>query len=360
MIARARLAIITAVGLAVLVLAGVAVPRVVRELNCPPPTGGGDTSASAPPFARSGHLLVTNQSGSATLVRLATGAVTHIPVGTEPHGGAVSPDGRWGVVALYGRHVGDQFDGNTLVIIDLAAGRVVRRITTGEHRALHDIAFLPGSSDRVVVTAQRNRQAIEVDILKGEVIGVMDTRGEGSHSLALARDGRTLVTSNEESASISQLDLPARSFVKHIDVGARPYGIAVVSGGTEVWSAVEGQLRVFEVARGRLIDSVPDVELADDLTVSPNGEFVVAADWGCGLLHQVDVATRQVLSRIGPFGRTFALDIAPDNRTAFVTLGRRDRTVAVVDLKTGQIVARYPTQKTPDDVAWGPDPGAPE
>src|SRR4051812_40691759 len=52
---------------------------------------------------RTGNVLVADQeSGTATIVDVATHAATTIPVGTGPHETIVSPDGRWGVVTIYG------------------------------------------------------------------------------------------------------------------------------------------------------------------------------------------------------------------------------------------------------------------
>jgi len=59
-------------------------------------------SASAQ-LPKSGHILVANQqSASATIVDLATNTITHIPVGNGPHEAAISPDGKWGFISVYG------------------------------------------------------------------------------------------------------------------------------------------------------------------------------------------------------------------------------------------------------------------
>ena len=96
--------------------------------------------------ARAGMLVVANQQGaSATIVNTATmETIATLPVGNGPHEAAVSPDGRWAVVTIYGDSKGP---GNTLAVIDLAAMPlpvVTRTITLGQYTRPHGAAFIRG------------------------------------------------------------------------------------------------------------------------------------------------------------------------------------------------------------------------
>ena len=99
--------------------------------------------------ALSGRVLVANQfAGTASLVDLSSGSVTTLDVEGDPHDAVISPDGRWGVVSDFGRRGADGFSGRTLSIVDVGAGRIVRRIDTRELRGLHDLEFRPGAPTR--------------------------------------------------------------------------------------------------------------------------------------------------------------------------------------------------------------------
>lgn len=311
-----------------------------------------DIPGPPPPSATTGQLLVANQgSGTASIVDLATGAVTHLPAGEEPHDTAVSPDGRWGVVSDYGR----ESNGNKLVVIDMAAKSVARVIDLGKHRGAHGIEFLPGSSTRVVVTTQVSRDVVEVDLEKGTVLAAIETRGEGSHALALARDGRTLFTSNEESGSLSRLDLAKRAFVRHYPVGPRPEGIAITPDGREVWTASResGQVRVIDVEKGTVLAAMPGVGTPDNIAMSRDGRRAAIPDFRCGVLHVADVPGRRMIGAITGLARPHMVAFAPDSRVAFVTLGD-EKVAAVIDLDARRVLARYPVGDRPDGVAWGP------
>ena len=343
---------------ALLVLSVVAV-RGQRALHaariCPRPVAEPSTAAGPlPRSATTGRLLVANQqSASASIVDLATGDVTHVPAGVEPHDADVSPDGRWGVVSDYGRKV----DGNKLVVIDMAAKRVARVIDLGEHRGAHDVSFLPGVSDRVVVTTQGSRHVVEVDLEKG-VVAAIETRAEASHTLAVAEDGRTLFTANEESGSLSRLDLAARAFVRHYSVGPRPEGLAITPDGREIWtgSRESEQVRVLDAETGAVRATFPGFATPDRIIISPDGRRAAIADWRCNAVQVADVPGRRVVGAITGLDRPHAVEFAPDNRVAFVTLGRRKGAVAVVDLETRRVLARYPVGDTPDGLGWGPVP----
>lgn len=73
----------------------------------------------------------------------------------------------------------------------------------------------------------------------------------------------------------------------------------------------------------------------------------------------LDVAKRKVARVIALRGTKVAEPSTagvfphPDGRHAFVTV-RNDDSVLVLDLTTGETLARVPAQSSPDGVAWSP------
>jgi DNA-binding beta-propeller fold protein YncE len=86
-----------------------------------------------------GTLIVLNKAeASASLLDATTGTVVAtLPTGTGPHEVAVSPDGRWALVANYGAGEG----GRSLTVLDVPARRVERTIDLGDYRRLHGVAW---------------------------------------------------------------------------------------------------------------------------------------------------------------------------------------------------------------------------
>jgi YVTN family beta-propeller protein len=309
-------------------------------------------SARVQASPRTGILLVANQqSASATLIDLATGSSTEIPVGAGPHEAAISPDGRWGVVTVYGT---GPAPGNQLAIIDIARRAVARMVDLGEYRRPHDVVFLPGSSTRVAVTSEASQRIVIADIARGSVEATVETQAPGSHMLALAADGATLFTANVPAGGVSQLDLAGRRFVRQIAVAPATEGIAITPDGREVWvgSNTAGTVTVITAATGRIATTIPDLGMPYRITISPDGRWALVPDPTGNRVHVIDVARRRPLGEIRGIGSPRGVEIGADNRTAFITLGPEGE-VVVADLVERTVLARHKVGAAPDGVGWG-------
>jgi YVTN family beta-propeller protein len=313
---------------------------------------GAQSGASAARPAGPGVLLVANQGdASASHVDLATGAVTRIPVGTGPHETAISSDGRWGVVTVYGA----QTPGNQLALVDMRTRQTARTIDLGTYRRPHDVQFLPGSTTRVAVTSEASQRVVVVDLEAGAVQGDVETRAQGSHMLALADDGRTLYTANVGSGSVSRLDLSTRSFVSQLPIAARTEGIAITPDGREVWvgSNTAGTVSVVQVARDTVVATLPSLGMPYRIAISRDGRRALIPDPEGNRVHVADVPARRVLGEIAGIGSPRGVEFTPDGRTAFVTLGP-EAEVLVVDVEARRVTGRHAVGAAPDGVAWGP------
>lgn len=331
-----------------LCLASVACARPVATPVAGRPSGMGA------PATRSGVLLVANQqSANASIIDLGTGVVSNLDVGEGPHETVISPDGQWGVVTVYGART----PGNTLAIIDMRERTIERTIDLGTFRRPHDVAFLPGSNSRVVVTSEAAHRIIEVDIETGTVTAQLETGAAGSHMLALASDARTLFSANLGANNISQLDLTERAFVRHVAVGPRPEGIAITPDGREVWvgSNEAGTVTVIETVNGSVVATIPALGFPYRIAMSPDGRRVAVPDPEGNRIHVLDASSHRLLGEVALAGSPRGVDIAPDNRTAFVTLGP-EGAVVVVDLEERRVLRRYAVGAAPDGVGWGPLP----
>jgi len=80
--------------------------------------------------------------------------------------------------------------------------------------------------------------------------------------------------------------------------------------------------------------------------------YVLEVDGRC--LTLLDVKSKEIRSRIELGGNPYAIALAPDAKTAYVSLWSEEA-VAVVDLAAGKVTARWPTGRTPNDVALSTD-----
>ncbi len=335
-----------------------AVASLASAAACATPSAAADAPGGPAPqstaYSTTGVLLVANQqSANASIVNLASGEVTTIPVGTGPHEAAISPDGRWGVVTVYGT----QTPGNRLAIVDMSRRAVARTIDLGQYTRPHDVAFLPGSSSSVVVTSEATQRVVLVNIAAGTVGPAIETRANGSHMLSLTADGRRLFTANVGSGSASEIDLAGRAFVWNLPVGQpQTEGVAVTPDGREVWlgSNQAGSVSVIDTRTGTVAATIPGLGLPYRIAISADGKTAAIPDPQNGRVHVLDVAARRLVGSLEGLGSPRGVDIAPDNRTAYVTLGGPGSEVAVVDLTARTVLRRFTVGSAPDGVGWGP------
>jgi YVTN family beta-propeller protein len=313
------------------------------------------TSALAQPRTTAGTVLVANQqSASATIIDVATQAATTLDVGVGPHETVISPDGKWGVVTIYGVAGAP---GNKLAVIDLAEKRVVRTIDLGEYTRPHGASFLPGSSSRLVVTSETTQNVVLVDVAEGRVLSAVSTRHPGSHMLGVTADGKHLFTANIGWGGISEFDVDKLAFVRDLQVSAQTEGVAVAPDGSTVWlgASQAGTVSVIDTKSWSVATTLSGLGTPYRIGISPNGATAVICNPKDDKIHIADVRTRAIAGEVASLGSPRGVKIAPDNRTAFVTLGA-DNAVAAIDLVDRKVLWKAPVGTSPDGVWYGPPP----
>lgn len=310
------------------------------------------TTTLAQPGASAGTVLVANQqSASATIIDVATRAATTIDVGAGPHETVISPDGRWGIVTIYGLAGAP---GNSIAVVDLAARKVVRTVDLGEYRRPHGAAFLPGSSSRVVVTSEASQNVVLVDVAEGRVISAVPTKHPGSHMLGVTADGKRLFTSNVGWGGISEIGLEPPAFTRDLQVSAQTEGIAVAPDGSTVWLGANqaGTVSIIDTKDWKVAATLTGFGMPYRIGISPDGSTAVICDPKDDKIHVADVKQRKIVGEVTSLGSPRGVKIAPDNRTAFITLGA-ENAVAAVDLTDRKILWKVTVGQSPDGVWYG-------
>ena len=348
---------------AVLVVAAAACTTRVRINTVDGPIGSAASAAASPP---TGTVIVANMGdNTATLLDIASKrVVATLPTGNGAHEVAVSHDGRWAVVSNYGVRGAP---GNTLTVIDVPAASVARTIDLGDFKRPHGSAFLPGDSV-FVVTSEVSKAIVLVDFRKGSVIGSIPTNHPASHMLAMTADARRIYTSNVADGTVSELDVPGRTFVRAFTVAPAVEGIAVTPSGDQVWvgSNQAKTVTIVDPAAGSTVATIAGFGMPYRLAVTPDSRTVVITDPPNAVVRIVDRATRRdravVKIPADGVGATAEFPGSPspegvvlsrDGRTAFVALQGSSR-VAVIDIATATVVSYLPTGAGPDGIAYSP------
>ncbi len=303
-------------------------------------------------------IAVNQQSDTVTLIDLKTmEAYRNVPVVAAPHEAAVSPDGRQVLVTNYNRQgVGPQ---KTLSLIALPSGDTVKTIDLGEYRAPHDVRW--ADNTRVVVTVENSQALLLVNTSTGAIERVFKTEAGVSHMLALSADRTRLYCSNMKDGSVSAFDFKTGQKIKDVKTGRECEGVGVTPDGRWVWAGnrAEDTISIIDTKSLEVVKQIKSPGFPYRVQFTPNGRLALIPHAQASSLVVADVAKQEILKSI-PLGltriekpSTAGVFPHPDNRHAFVTV-RNDNSMLVLDLQTGETLARVAVQNSPDGVTYSP------
>ena len=192
-----------------------------------------------------------------------------------------------------------------------------------------------------------------LDTTQRTVAGTVPS-GPAATRMALSPAGTRAYVTSSANDSITVVDVNAAAELTQFGTGGAPGQIAVSRTGSRLFVLLDsGVLQVLDAQTGAELDRL-DVGASGGMALHPNGRLYVAA----GPLIEIDTTDGTVRRTIPVTEGTGAHDmvLAPDGRTAYV-LSSEIFTggVDVVDLETGEVVARVGLGSIPGPVAIAPD-----
>ena len=301
-------------------------------------------------------VAVNQQSDSVTLIDLKTmEAYRHVPVVGGPHEAAASPDGRSVVVTNYNKQgVGQQ---KTLSVLALPSGDTIKTIDLGEYRAPHDVRWVDPT--HVVVTSEANQALLVVNVTSGAIERVFRTEAGVSHMLALSTDRTRLYCSNMRDGSVSAFDFKTGAKIKDVKTGKECEGVGVTPDGRWVWAGnrAEDTISIIDTRTLEVAKRIQSPGFPYRVQFTPDGKLALVPHAQASSLVVADVASQSIVKSI-KLGLTKVAEPStagvfphPDNRHAFVTV-RNDNSMLVLDLISGETLARVEVQNSPDGVPY--------
>jgi YVTN family beta-propeller protein len=303
--------------------------------------------------------------------------VVRIPVGNDPHEVVASPDGRTAYVSNYGFGAF-----HTLTVIDLVEQKPLQQIELGALRGPHGLEFALG---KVWFTAEAAKAIGSYDPAAGKVDWIMGTGQNRTHMIYVLADGKRILTTNVNSATVTILDktegaagVPPGAAGSPPGAGGAPQGpplrpppsppggdwnetvvpvghgsegFDVSPDGREAWvaNARDGTISVIDLTSKSVVATLSaNVPGANRLKFTPDGKQVLVTP-GSALVI-LDAASRKEVKRLANVHASGGIQMQPDGARAYVACGR-DGYVAVIDLKTLEMVGRIDVSG-PDGLAW--------
>ncbi len=295
-------------------------------------------------------LLVLNKEGNLAIVNPANKQVLgRVRVGDSPHEAVASDDGKLAFASNYGGST----PGNTISVIDLSAQKELHRVDLGPLRRPHGLAFADG---KLYFTCETNKLIGRYDPAANAVDWLLGTGQTGTHMVELSKDRRQIYTANIGGNSISIFDRSGALDWEQtvVPVGKGPEGFDVTPDGKEIWAAHsrDGGVSIINLFTKTVTHTFSvQTRRSNRLRFTPDSRLVLISDLDAGDLVVLEHATRKELKRI-PLGKQPAgILIPPDGARAYVAV-TGDNNVAVIDLKSLELVDRLQTGTGPDGMAW--------
>ena len=311
--------------------------------------GAPGTEAEA---AGSGVLLVGNKGeDTVSFVDLASGKeLARLPTGNMPHEIAISPDGKQAAVVAYG--------GRMIDIFDVATRARVKTIGLAPNEGPHGIVWL--ADGRIVATTERSQSLVIVDPAAGKLVASVATGQEGTHMVAVTRDGARAYTANIGSGTVSVVDLKQARKLSDIVVGGKPEGITLSADERVLWVGdLDGaRVQAFDTHSLERLAEVETGPVPIRVAASPDGRWIVTSNVGNGSLTLIDAATMKKLRDVPVSGAQQAGQVTilfgPGGKLYAAETGRNQ--VAEIDLSTGKVLRRLPAGAHGDGLAIAAPP----
>ena len=299
-------------------------------------------------------LLVLNKR-DATLAFVDPAAmkvVAKIPTGEGPHEVATSDDGKIAIVCNYGTGPNP---GTTLMVVDVAARKELRRLTLPGLLRPHGIQAV---GSRFYFTAEGSRVVARYDATVDRIDWIGGTGQDVTHMLVVVPGEKKIYTANIGGNSVSVLDLtnaPRQVALKQIAVVKGPEGIDLAPDGSALWVAgrtTEGGISIIDPKTDAVVRTLPTTtKFANRVKFTRDGKQVLISDPTANDLTLFDATSGQVVKKIttaaGPSGILFTRD----GKRLFVACANAGK-VQVFSTDTWTVAGEVETGNEPDGMAW--------
>lgn len=302
--------------------------------------------------------------------------VARVPVGNDPHEVIASSDGKTAYVSNYGFGAY-----HTLAVVDLIGQKPLPAIDLGALRGPHGLAFNHG---KVWFTAEAAKAIGSYNPATGQIDWIMGTGQNRTHMLYIFPDARRILTTNVSSGTVTIMEKtegrpgpppgapmppppsgmggpppgppptpPGGDWqLTVVPVGRGSEGFDVSPDGREAWvaNAGDGTISIIDIAAKKVTATLDaNVPGANRLKFTPDGKWVLVSAGPDFVI--LDAATHREIKRLRTGHGSGGVLVAPDGLRAYESCGP-DNYVAVIDLKTLEVVGHIDAGGEPDGLAW--------
>jgi DNA-binding beta-propeller fold protein YncE len=229
---------------------------------------------------------------------------------------------------VHGRNPNPQ---HLLCVFDLAKRAHVGTIDLRPYIAPHTLKL--GPDGLIYITCENSAVVAVIDRTSNKVVEAIDSGSTNGHRLIISSDGKRLYTENEEDATVSVIDLPARKLLGKIKTPRPLAGIAISADDRTVVAVddAEPKLILIDTEAGRVrdevvLDGVP--KAAQIARYAPDNSLLAVTSLNSDTVSLVEPSfTRQTAIKVG----SQPMDMAFRGDELFVAC-QGDGSVHVIDI----------------------------
>jgi len=220
--------------------------------------------------------------------------------------------------------------GHTLHVIDLNKRERAADIDLRPLIAPHTLKL--GPDGLIYMTCENSAVVAIIDPATNKVAGTIDSGSTNGHRLIISADGQRRYTENEEDATISVIDLPARKLIGKIQTPHPLAGIAISADGRTIIAVDDAEPNIFLIdAASKKIRTVPlqgFTKAAQIARYRDDFSLLAVSAVSCGMVSLIDPSfSEQTAIPIG----SQPMDMAFRGDELFVGC-QGDGTVHVIDV----------------------------
>jgi YVTN family beta-propeller protein len=274
--------------------------------------------------------------------------------GTTGHEVVASPDGRLAYVPIYGNSgVGKPgTDGTNLIVIDIAAQKIIGNVDFGHGVRPHMPIFGP-KDGLLYVTTELDQSITVIDPKTLKIVAAIPTGQPQSHMLALSHDGLRGYTANVGPGTVSVLDIPNRKTLKIISISGETQRISISPDDHWVFTAdqVKPQLAVIDTTSSQVAHWIPLEGFGYGSAPTLDGRWLLITIPSKNKVAVIDLQSMQVVRSVDTPPDPEELLMQPGGKVAWVS-SVASHTESELDLTTWQITRKIETGKGTDGIAW--------
>jgi DNA-binding beta-propeller fold protein YncE len=230
--------------------------------------------------------------------------------------------------------------GHTLHVFDLVKRERVADIDLRPLIAPHTLKLAPDGL--IYITCENSAAVAIIDPATNKVVGAIESGSTNGHRLIIAPDGKRLYTENEEDATVSVIDLPARKLLGKIRTPHPLAGITISSDGGTIIAVDDAEPNLFLIdAANENICTLPLAGVPKAAQIARyNGDFSLLAvsSLNSNMVSLIDPSfTHQTAIPVG----SQPMDMAFRGDELFVGC-QGDGTVHVIDIASRAWKASFP------------------